>query len=348
MPNPDVVELAGAAARVATQPVDVETATSPVPGGLRPARAGDNRVTGPAAAAGRRRRGLSRRGFLRLCGGGVLGLGASAAYARFGELHWLATETLEMDFPALAPGWDGLRLIQISDLHISEVVSTEFLRSAMKQCTALAPDVIVITGDFITRCDLRFLPELRQLMSCLRAPLGVFAVLGNHDFGLYDPLRKLGVPARNLLEQPLAEYGVTVLRNNRVLVESPGRAGGLQLVGLDDWWSGLADPEAAFANVDPAQPCILLTHNPDTVALVRARPWHWLLCGHTHGGQIRIPLLGAPVLPIEDRRFDQGLFKLNAQQRVYVNRGVGHLLPVRFNCRPEITVFTLRRAQNSA
>ena len=311
----------------------------------------DRRAAESSPVAGAQHR-FSRRGFLRLCGGGLLGVGTMGAYAHFGELHWVAVEQIEMDLPGLAPDWNGLRILQLSDLHVSAVVAVDFLRREMDHCNALQPDVIVFTGDFITRADPRYLPTLTELLGRLRAPLGIFAVLGNHDYGVYKHFRRFGAPADTVLEKPLEDCGVRVLRNAMHPLEAHGRSGCVQLVGVDDWWTRASDPQRAFAQVNPAEPCILLTHNPDTLAVLRQRPWHWMLCGHTHGGQVRIPLLGAPILPLDDRKYDAGLFELAPsgpqagawRQRIYVNRGLGHLMPVRFNCRPEITVFTLRSA----
>ena len=281
---------------------------------------------------------LTRRAFLGACGGGVLGLGAAALYARYVEPSWVELARLDMELPGLAPEWSGRGLVHISDLHVPGHDSPH-LRRQLRRCTELAPDLIVITGDFVSGCDPSEIRELAHVLPLLQARLGVVAVLGNHDFNLGRPL-SAPAPVSNCVQGVLEDAGVRVLRNAFHLVELPNAPGAsLQIVGLDEWWTRRTDAEAAFADVDAHQPCIALVHNPDAYAVLCDRACHWILCGHTHGGYVRIPLLGAPILPVENRRFDAGLFRLGAQ-RLYVNRG---LAPgrVRFNCRPEITLFTL-------
>ncbi len=299
-----------------------------------------NPVQQSVPAAGPRR--LTRRAFLlRVCGGGVVvGLGAGA-YAHYVEPFWPAVERLDLDLPGLAPALQGLRMVQISDLHLGSPGPFDYLRAQVERCQALEPELMVITGDFIHTADLRWSQPLVSLLRSLQAPLGVFAILGNHDFGVWGPHpqpRGPAVAAR--IEQLLLEAGLTVLRNQAQVVAHADAA--LQLVGIDDEWSGYCDPDQAFADADPDLPTIVLTHDPDTVPALNDKPYDWVLCGHTHGGQVRIPLFGAPILPIKHRRFDAGRFDVNGH-RLYVNRGLGSLSGVRFNCRPEITVFTLTR-----
>jgi predicted MPP superfamily phosphohydrolase len=281
---------------------------------------------------------------LRLCAGGVGGLGgvgAASAYVREVEPFWPTVERHEMDFPQLDPALVGLRLAQLSDLHLYYNTGAEYLGAQIQRCMSLSPDVIVLTGDFITRADGRYLGSLTDLVSKLQAPLGVFAVLGNHDWAVFEGGHRPASSAlADRMEQTLTEGGVQVLRNRRHVLTRAGAA--LQLVGLDDLWSGRCAPEVAFEDVDPDLPTIVLAHNPDTIDLLKNRPGDWILCGHTHGGQVRLPLYGAIVVPVQNRRFDAGLFRV-AGKRLYVNRGLGFVWQVRFNCRPEITLFTLTR-----
>ncbi len=285
-------------------------------------------------------RALSRRGFLKLCGGGLLAAGASGTYARFIEPQWPAVEQVAMDFPGLPAALQGLRIAQLSDFHLSPRVSGAYLRAQFERSVSLSPDVIMLTGDFITRAESRYHNELTELLRILRAPLGVYAVLGNHDCGVYQGLfpARVGSFLADRTTTAVAAAGVRVLRNAAYLIEHNGAQ--LQLVGLDDLWGGSCDPAAAFRDVDPALPCIALAHNPDTVINLKDCSCRWVLSGHTHGGQVRIPLFGAPILPVVNRRFDAGLIRVG-EQWLYVNRGLGHLIPIRINCRPEITLFTL-------
>jgi hypothetical protein len=117
---------------------------------------------------------------------------------------------------------------------------------------------------------------------------------------------------------------------------------GLQIVGLDDLWAKRFEPTEAFAGYDDRRPAIALSHNPDTVDLpVWDRYEGWILSGHTHGGQCKPPFLPPPLLPVRNRRYTQGEFSLSGNRSLYISRGVGHLLPVRFNVRPEVTLFEL-------
>ena len=296
-------------------------------------------MPGRTCARWRPARRLTRRRFLLGAGGLLAGLGGGAAYARYVEPYWPTWQRLTMDLPGLGAGLVGARLVQLSDLHVAPVMPMDYLRRHLGHVVASGPDLIVLTGDYVTRAIVRDADALRELLAELRAPLGVFAVLGNHDYGVHEPRRGPVVGSwPNHVARIVADAGVTVLRNEVCRIERGGAA--LQLVGLDDLWSGRCDPQAAFASVNQDEPCIALAHNPDTFPLLRDRPCRWVLSGHTHGGQVRVPLLGPVVLPVRDKTHDAGLFAVGSQ-RLYVNRGLGYLLPVRFNCRPEITEFTL-------
>jgi predicted MPP superfamily phosphohydrolase len=176
---------------------------------------------------------------------------------------------------------------------------------------------------------------LRVLEALNPGPLGCFAVLGNHDYTL-DWSRK---DVADALARRLFAVGVHVLRNECRPID------GLQLVGIDDLWSPCFHPEAVVPKVDWKQPTLTLCHNPDAVDLRRLAACRgWILSGHTHGGQCKPPFLPPPLLPVRNRRYTSGEFDVGNGRRLYINRGLGHLLRVRFNVRPEITVFRLREA----
>lgn len=285
---------------------------------------------------------LTRR---QLLAAGLAGLGsltAAGVYATQFEPFWPTLQRLPMDLPHLNPELSGLKLVQISDLHLSAEIPLSYLRKQADFCTSLAPDLLVITGDFVTRGDPTRLDDLAAVVRPLRAKHGVFAVLGNHDYNRFQPGLRGDPHAQrtaNQIATTLLGNGVQVLRNeSRTIAIGPAR---LQLVGVDDYWGEIYDPPGAFAAVDPQLPCVALCHNPDAIEHLRHLPCHWILSGHTHGGQVRIPLLGAPILPVRNRQYDAGLFQVE-DKRLYVNRGLGYLHRVRFNCRPEITEFTLQ------
>jgi hypothetical protein len=143
------------------------------------------------------------------------------------------------------------------------------------------------------------------------------------------------------ISERMAAAGVRVLRNQVARITTTD--GTLQIVGLEEYWSPDYSVEAAFEGVVAEVPCIALSHNPDTFPELSGTPAQWTLSGHTHGGQVRIPLLGAPVLPVQNKHYAAGHFTLN-DRHLYVNRGIGWIARVRFCARPEITEFTLTAA----
>ena len=162
--------------------------------------------------------------------------------------------------------------------------------------------------------------------------LATIATLGNHDYGVawMNP----AVAAR--VAGVMQACGVSVLRNQMLDVE------GLQVVGLDDLWAKRFAPKPVLASLDPGRAAIALSHNPDSVDLpVWGAYQGWILSGHTHGGQLKPPFLPPPVLPVENRRYTSGEFELDGNRRLYISRGVGHLMSMRFNVRPEVTMFEL-------
>ena len=161
---------------------------------------------------------------------------------------------------------------------------------------------------------------------------GTFGVLGNHDYGPAWAHPE----AADEVTRILTAHGMTVLRNQVTEVQ------GLQFLGFDDLWAGRFDLQATLREYDVRRPAIALNHNPDAVDQEGWAPFEgWILCGHTHGGQCKPPFLPPPLLPVKNKNYTAGEFTLSGNRRMYINRGVGHLTRVRFNVRPEVTVFTL-------
>ena len=229
----------------------------------------------------------------------------------------------------------GRTLVQLSDLHVGPRVDDDYVTGVFDRVRALAPDIVAFTGDF-TENHRRMPGHARRIYS--RAPLGRLAtvgVLGNHDYG--PGWRHLDLA--DALVPVLADHGIRVLRNEVVDV------GGLDIVGLDDLWAKQFQPAAALAYRDAAKPALVLSHNPDTADEPGWLGYQgWILSGHTHGGQCKPPFLPPPVIPVRNKRYTSGEIDANGGRRLYISRGVGHTLMVRFNARPEVTVFTLQRA----
>jgi hypothetical protein len=197
----------------------------------------------------------------------------------------------------------------------------------------LDPDIVVYTGDF-TSYEPGVFDHAERIYEHL--PLGRLAtlgILGNHDYG---PGWSHPEIATRLADQ-LRSAGVRILRNEVTEVS------GLQVVGLDDLWANQFDLRRGLAPLDASRAAIVLSHNPDTVDHPGWDDFHgWILSGHTHGGQCKPPFLPPPLLPVRNRRYTAGAIALRGDRRLYISRGIGHLLQVRFNVRPEVTMFDLQ------
>lgn len=276
---------------------------------------------------------ISRRKFLKaaVVYGAGLGLGG---YTWGFEPHWVEIVERGLPIAGLPDRWKGARLVHLSDLHIGPRVDDAYLIRAFESVRKLRPEIVVYTGD-LTSYDNDIFVHAGQIFN--RLPLGSrasAAVLGNHDYGpawshpeVADGLARLA-----------ANSGIKVLRNEHIEIN------GLQIAGLDDLWAGLCEPVRALGNLDPGMASLVLSHNPDTADQPGWGTYKgWILAGHTHGGQCRPPFLPPPLLPVHNRRYTSGELALSDGRRMYINRGLGYLLQVRFNVRPEITVFHLDR-----
>lgn len=279
---------------------------------------------------------MTRRRFLRTAAACVGGLGCGLGlYAWRWEPHWLSVAHQPLALKGLPASWVGARIVQLSDLHIGPVVSDAYLRSCFDRVQAMRPDVVVYTGDFTTY-DANVITHARAMFPHL--PTGAratFGVLGNHDYGLGYSMSRIADQLAGLA----SDAGVTMLRNACAEVD------GLQFFGLDDLWAGRFNPVAALAGYDASRDGVALSHNPDTADRAGWDGFQgWILAGHTHGGQCRPPFFSPPLLPVQNRRYTQGVFELTPQRNMYINPGLGYLQRIRFGIRPEATVFHLEAA----
>lgn len=264
----------------------------------------------------------TRRGFFQLCAG-VAAAGFADALV---EPFALDAVTHEVPLANLPKALDGLKVVQLTDPHRGELTPDSVIRAAVRQAVAWQPDLVVLTGDYV-RWDAADTLPFAQLLEPLRPRLGMIAILGNHDYE--DPNRV----ARTLTEVA----GVSMLRN-----DSLEAAPGLWVSGIEDTWKGAADPATALQKVPEGAALLFLTHNPVGVCCVQDRPCV-ALSGHTHGGQFRVPGI-APHYPPGMEGFSQiegwGTYD---KARLYISRGIGcTAYPIRLNCPPEVTLFTLR------
>lgn len=284
---------------------------------------------------------ICRRRFLKRSIFATVSLGAAALAETFLiEPEWPQIVRLDLHLPNLPPAFTGKSIAHISDLHLSRTVRSDYLADCIEHLNALAPDIVVLTGDYIThRSAGTYHLEVVDLIGNIKSPHGVYACLGNHDYGISSRLRPIRPTLQQHFLSALPKVGVNLLRNAAVPLELSGER--LWLVGLGDRWAKDCHPHTAFADVPPDESVITLVHNPDAVYDIIPHPTDAILCGHTHGGQINIPFIGPPILPIRHKQFAAGMFRVNGKQ-LYVNRGLGRLGRMRFNCRPEITIFTLK------
>ncbi|MGH7162735.1 MAG: metallophosphoesterase [Planctomycetota bacterium] len=284
---------------------------------------------------------LTRRRFLRLLGGGAAVAAGGASYALLWEPVWLRTARLDLPVPGLDAAFDGYTVAQLSDLHVGCGVPDSLLEEAAAAANAALPDLAVVTGDLVHRGGTpQQVERAAAVLSGLRARDGVVAVLGNHDCGVYARTMRARRGTADRLAGALSAAGIRLLRNEAEAIRR-GRAR-LRVAGLGDLWSGEFDPDSARVR-DPSCPTLVLSHNPDTAPGLARRGAELVLSGHTHGGQVRLPFLGAPILPVIHREYAAGLYEVGAT-RLYVNSGIGWLRRVRFGVRPEVTVLRLRAA----
>ncbi len=272
-----------------------------------------------------------------MLGAGGLACGVGA-YARFVEPHWVEQVDVVLPIRGLGRGLDGYRIAHISDLHTGPEVSVAYLRESMDRVRSLGADLIVVTGDFITGGLGDQIQQVGALLARLESRDGLLACLGNHDYHSWVP-DKVRLDVASRLCEVVQQTGGRVLRNECATISRDDAV--LTVVGLDDLFVARCRPDEAYARVQRDAPILALAHNPDSMDLLDGYPADAVLAGHTHGGQVIIPGLGPPRLPVRHVEYASGLIRVG-EKLLYVTRGVGHVLKVRLFCRPEITVHTLR------
>lgn len=273
---------------------------------------------------------MRRRILKGLAASGLAGIAASSGYARFIEPFNYEITYTEIPIRDLPTEFDGFRLVQITDLHHSRIVPLEEIARVIDLVRGLDGEMIVLTGDYTT-ARRRYIEPCAELLRELSAPEGVWAVLGNHDH-YTDP---------ELTARALARAKINVLNNANTLIRR--KTATLQLIGIDDWSWGATDWARAFKGVDRVRPLILLSHQPRVFDMEETRGVSLILSGHTHGGQVSFPLIGAPARFAQEFRYIAGLYERNGT-KMYVSRGTGMVgIPVRIGARPEISVISLRR-----
>jgi predicted MPP superfamily phosphohydrolase len=278
---------------------------------------------------------ISRRQALRALTAAASSAAVLGLYAWRVEPHWLDLTYPVLPILGLPRELENCTLAQISDLHVGPKVDDGYIVESLRSVEKLLPDFVVFTGDWITYRGPNQFEQLRRIAEHLPyGRLGTIGILGNHDYGFNWSMTEVAERVAKIVRHA----GVTLLRNQAFTI------GGLQFIGLDDLWGPHFDPVGLLTERGSDMSTLVLCHNPDAAD----RPvWcsyqGWILAGHTHGGQCKPPFLPPPLLPVKNKRYTAGEFGLAGNRRMYISRGVGHLLRVRFNVRPEIPIFRLRR-----
>ncbi|HEX8131212.1 MAG TPA: metallophosphoesterase [Pyrinomonadaceae bacterium] len=275
---------------------------------------------------------LTRRQFLRgLAAAGLLGVSATTAYASLFEIHDYELTETEIFLRELPASFENFRIVQVSDVHHSSLVSLAEVRRVAELAQGARGDMVVLTGDYTTSRR-RYIEPCAEVLGTLQAPAGVWAVLGNHDHYTDGELTR----------RALVRHGIGVLDNAHTEITRGTDA--LQLAGIDDWSWGYADWARAVGKLDRRRPVLLLSHEPQVFDLPEVAGISLILSGHTHGGQVNLPFVGAPARFLDEFKYLRGRYE-RAGMQLYVSRGTGVVgLPIRFGSRPEIAVLRLRRA----
>lgn len=279
---------------------------------------------------------MKRRSFVKKTFQWVAGLGVlTGLYSWQIEPFWMQFVHLKMPLKNLPNHLVGKTVMQISDVHIGNSFDYQYIIESFKEAQELQPDFVVYTGDYVTYENNEQINQLQEVLKfVVKGTLGTIGILGNHDYGIDF----VEADVAQKITKSLEDVGVTMLRNDAVEIN------GLNFIGIDDFWGSNFYPEKATAKYNPGKANITLCHNPDVCDLP---VWNnfkgWILSGHTHGGQVKPPFLPALILPVKNKNYDAGIKELKDGRTLYINRALGCLRQVRFNVRPEITVFELTK-----
>jgi predicted MPP superfamily phosphohydrolase len=252
----------------------------------------------------------------------------AASYGLF-EAGWVAIDRQTLALPKLPRSFEGTTVAFLTDIHHGPFTNLDYITAVVRTTLFLEPDLIVLGGDYSLR-DGKYIAPCFDVLAALRAPLGVYGVLGNHDYWHGELATKQAMMRARIVE--LTNAGEWITRGSDRF----------RLAGVDDLWSGRVDVAAALGYATRDDACLLISHNPDLAETLRDSRVGLMLSGHTHGGQVVFPTGGAPWIPSRyGKKYLRGLVEAPAT-RVYVSRGLGTSgLPIRIGSRPEINLITL-------
>jgi len=273
-------------------------------------------------------RGITRRKFLITATGAAA---AGIAASPFIDAQYYKLSRLTIPVPELPPAFDGLRIALLADLHYGPFFTLAHIREVVAATNALGADIIFLGGDYVYRFAKYIVPVMREL-GALSAPMGVFAVLGNHDIDA----------GRRLSSEQLKRNGIREITNTGTYLTRGGER--LWLAGVDSCIQGHPNIPASLAGIGPEEPALMLTHSPDLIEELRDKRVKLAFAGHTHAGQVYLPLIGSPIVPSNyGQKYRYGLVD-GPTTRVFVTSGVGAIFPpLRIDCPAEIALLTLAR-----
>lgn len=278
---------------------------------------------------------MNRRKFIKNTFGGLTGIGLlSGLYAWQFEPFWLKFVKVKMPIKNLPNDLVGKTLMQISDIHIGNRFDYRFIINSFNKAKEFSPDYVVYTGDYVStyKDEVQYDKLDKTLTNLVKGKIATIGILGNHDYG------------RNWSQGKVADKISAMLTTNgiRLLRNESAECNGLNFIGFDDYWGLNFNPQKALGGFDINKANIVLCHNPDVCDLTIWGEYNsWILSGHTHGGQVKPPFLPPPMLPVKNTNYSAGQIELSNNRTLYINRALGHLWQVRFNVRPEITIFEL-------
>ena len=269
-------------------------------------------------------------------GAAVVG-GALAAYARYIEPTRMNVERVTLDLPIGSDALDGMTIGFLTDLHVGPFTTLSRIERGIELLLNERPDLLLLGGDYHSESP-RYLPGVAELLGRYRdaAPLGTIGVMGNHDYAV----------SGEQTYDVFAAVGIKLLRNEAIEVQYSEAS--LWIVGIDDTLLGTVDALSAFAPVPDGAPALALWHEPFHAEHAAELGAFAMLSGHTHGGQVLLPVIGPMAVPKHGKRFVIGKNQVNGMQ-VYTSRGQGmYRPPLRFNCPPEVTLVTLVAHQRTS
>jgi predicted MPP superfamily phosphohydrolase len=277
---------------------------------------------------------MERKRFIKNALYGALGFGfISGIYTWQVEPFWLEFVKKKMPIKNLPKNLIGKTLMQISDVHVGNRFDYQYIIDSFKEAQKFNPDFVVYTGDYVSYENEEQFKQLDEVLKHrVKGKEGTVGILGNHDYGKNWSEQKVADKISNQLKN----VGINILKNEQIEIK------GLTIIGLDDYWGLNFNPTKVMSTYDKNNANLVLCHNPDVCDLPVWNNYKgWILSGHTHGGQCKAPFLPPPMLPVKNKKYSSGEIALEDGRTLYINRAVGHLWQVRFNVRPEITIFEL-------